>query len=123
MQPRRTLGHANRAACPKSCRSFRGRDRIDSAARMDARVCQLRSGNHRCCVLVHLARTSPLDLISRRPNGTIGAARTLALAHLHLRRQLPLLSEFGALFISLGTIALLTALYFVWLGATNPAIV
>jgi two-component system, OmpR family, sensor histidine kinase KdpD len=45
------------------------------------------------------------------------------LAHLHLRRRFPPLAGFGALLVSLSAIALLTALYFVWLGVTNPTIV
>jgi two-component system sensor histidine kinase KdpD len=89
---------------------------------VDAGVRQLRVGGHGCGVLVHLARTTPLDLIFGRPNGRIGAARTLHLAVLHFRRRARA-AEFRALLLSLSAIGLLTAIYFGALGVTNPTIV
>jgi hypothetical protein len=45
------------------------------------------------------------------------------MAPLHPRRRRPPIAEFGALLVSLSGIGLLTALYFAWLGVTNPTIV
>jgi two-component system sensor histidine kinase KdpD len=44
-------------------------------------------------------------------------------APIHQRRRRPSLSEFGPLAVSLSAIGLLTAVYFRWLGVTNPTIV
>ncbi len=123
MQSRRIVRDVRSTrARPKDCWCVRG-DRVVGNGRLDVGACQLRPGHHCRGVLVHLARTSYLDLISRRPNGRIGVARTLALPPVHLRRRLPPPAGFGALLVSLSAIGLLTAVYFAWLRVTNPTIV